>query len=73
MAMNAYQYMEKGFIDARRREIVAWGACNSWQRKAYKDGYLKGLECLKGEAKLMGWGDDLQGYRRHLIMQVIKG
>jgi len=69
--MKKTDFYKKGFQDVRRREIVAWGACFSWQKKAYKKGYLAGSLYFKAEALLEGFNTP-QDYRKHLTMSMIK-
>ena len=68
--MNKLDYYTKGMRDARIKRIVAFGECNSWQKKAYKRGYQSGLVYLQGEALLNGFEDKWE-YQAHVIKQAI--
>lgn len=66
--MNKAYWYNKGFQYSRFATVAAWGACNSWQRKAFKQGYLAGRVHLEAEALIEGF-DDVNQYQKHLIMQ----
>lgn len=69
--MKAIDYYNKGFQHAKLCTVVAWGGCDSWQRKAFKRGYIAGNIYMQGEALLNGY-DNVFEYRTALIKEAVK-
>lgn len=70
--MNKMHYYRKGMQHARFCTVAAWGACNSWQRKAFKKGYETGMLYMQAEAMIHGF-DNVWDYQGYLIKQTVKG
>ena len=63
-------YFMKGWAYARTNKIVAWGGCNSWQRKIFKKGYIASETYMLGDALREGF-DNIDDYRNYMIKQTI--